>query len=151
MPAITEPGQPLLDRTREAMHPDCIVCGKGCPKGLDLDFAVQADGGVCATFACPKAYEGYRGVLHGGVISSLLDGAMTNCLFARGVTAVTAELVVRFRHPVATNVPVTVVGRITRSTPPLHILEALVVQNGVIMAVGKAKFMEMMKPHSGAV
>jgi acyl-coenzyme A thioesterase PaaI-like protein len=36
-------------------------------------------------------------MLHGGVISSILDGTMTNCLFAHGTVAVTAELRVRFR------------------------------------------------------
>ncbi|RPI62864.1 MAG: PaaI family thioesterase, partial [Planctomycetaceae bacterium] len=88
-------------------------------------------------------YEGYEDVLHGGVISSLLDGAMTNCLFAHGIVAVTAELVVRFRHPVAIDVPVSVIGRIVSSSPPLHITEAKVIQDGVVMAVAKAKFMEM--------
>ena len=81
-------------------------------------------------------------MLHGGVISALLDGAMTNCLFARGIVALTAELVVRFRHPVAINAPVSVIGRITRSASPLHMLEAEIRQRGEIMAVGKGKFME---------
>ena len=149
MSAITEPRQTLLGDTRDAMHPHCVVCGKGCAIGLGLDFVVQADGSVRAEFACSKAYEGYRGILHGGVISSLLDGAMTNCLFAHGIVALTAELVMRFRHLVATDMPVSVVGRIIRSTVPLHFMEAQLVQDGVVMAVAKAKFMEI-KSKEGA-
>ena len=129
--------------------PDCVVCGKDRAQGLGLDFAVQADGSVRAEFGCPEAYEGYRGVLHGEVISAMLDGAMTNCLFALGIAALTAELVVRFRHPVATDRPISVVGRLSRSTPPLHAMEADIIQGGVVMAVAKAKFMEM-KQNEGA-
>ncbi|MFB3893267.1 MAG: PaaI family thioesterase [Phycisphaerae bacterium] len=145
----TESRQALLADTREAMHRECVVCGRSCAPGLGLDFVAQADGSVCAQFACPSGYEGYQGVLHGGVISSLLDGAMTNCLFAHGIAALTGELVVRFRHPVATGTPISVFGRIVRSTPPLHVMEAHVVQDGVIMAVAKGKFMEM-QPQGGA-
>jgi len=104
---------------------------------------------VRARFVCSKSHEGFRDILHGGVISSLLDGAMTNCLFAHGIAAVTAELVVRFRHPIATGSPLTVVGRTSGSSPPLYVLDAEIIQDDTLMAVGKGKFMEL-KP-SGTV
>ncbi len=45
--------------------------------------------------------EGYGGrLLHGGVIAAALDGAMTHCLFAEGLTAVRRELIVKYKHPV---------------------------------------------------
>ena len=59
--------------------------------GLGLRFEPQADGSVAAYFACAPNYQGYPGRLHGGVVSMLLDAAMTNCLFARGIQAVTGE------------------------------------------------------------
>lgn len=132
--------QSLLEQTRERHHPLCVVCGQG--DGLAMQFAVQPDGSVEAKFDCPDSFQGYKGQLHGGIISSLLDGAMTNCLFARGIDAATAELIVRFRHPVTIGVPLTVVGKISRSRPPLHFMEAQVLQGQEVMACATAKFME---------
>jgi acyl-coenzyme A thioesterase PaaI-like protein len=81
-------------------------------------------------------------MLHGGVITSLLDGAMTNYMFAHGIPAITAELTVRFRHPVVTNQVAIVRARIERSSPPLHLLKAEVVQGEQLKATASGKFME---------
>jgi acyl-coenzyme A thioesterase PaaI-like protein len=86
--------------------------------------------------------EGYVDVLHGGVICCLLDGAMTNCLFAMGRTCVTAKLNVRFRHPVRVCRPATVRARLERGNRPLYAMRACVMQDGQVMAEGTGKFME---------
>ena len=142
MPATTEADQNLLNRTRQAAHPRCAVCGRTGHCGLGLRFRLCPDGAVEAEFNCPERFQGYRGILHGGVTSSLLDGAMTNCLFARGITAVTGELNVRFRHPIRLGVPLLVRASITRSQPPLHVAEAEIVQDGQVRARAVGKFME---------
>jgi uncharacterized protein (TIGR00369 family) len=105
-------------------------------------FHPSGDGGVQATFDCRKAYEGYANVVHGGVVSALLDGAMTNCLFSHGHPGVTAELVVRFRHPVRTDTAATVRAWIERCAPPLHILKAELLQDQQLKATARGKFME---------
>lgn len=142
MSVTAKPAQHLLDQTQQAAHPHCIVCGRGRECGLDLRFALRDDGGVKATFQCEARFQGYEGILHGGVTSSLLDGAMTNCLFARGIVAVTAEMTVRFRHPIALDTPLTVSAHVTRSQMPLHIVEARIVQDGQVKARATGKFME---------
>lgn len=139
---ITEPAQDVLERTRLAAHPLCIVCGQADECGLGLRFALRDDGGVEARFECKARFQGYEGLLHGGVTSSVLDGAMTNCLFAHGIVAVTAEIKVRFRHPVELNAPLVVRAHITRSQAPLHVVEAEIVQDGQIKAKATGKFME---------
>lgn len=48
------------------------------------------------------AFEGFRGIVHGGVVSTVLDEAMSKAVSATGAEALTAELRVRFRHRVAT-------------------------------------------------
>jgi len=103
---------------------------------------LRDDGGVEASFECKAKYRGYESILHGGVTSSLLDGAMTNCLFAHGIVAVTAEMRVRFRHPIALDVSLTVSAHVTRSQAPLHIVEAQIVQDGQVKARATGKFME---------
>ena len=141
--------EPLLSRprvgaqaTRLRSHPHCVVCAPENSHGLGLQFVVRNDGGVESCFDCNTALEGYPQQLHGGVIALLLDSAMTNCLFAHGHAAVTGELKIRFRHPVATSQAVSVRAWIERSRPPLHVMTASVVQNGKVMASASARFME---------
>ena len=128
---------------RAVLHPHCIVCSKSNVQGLNLSFRVCEDGGVEGRFRCGDAYQGYDGLLHGGVISSILDGAMTNCLFSSGKTAVTAELNVRFLVPVMVDREAVVVAREKTSCPPLHVMESEMVQDGRLVARAKAKFMEV--------
>ncbi len=138
----TEPGQQSLTTLRAQSHPQCVVCGSANGHGLGLEFQLVDGGAVEASFACAPTFEGYPATLHGGVISALLDGAMTNCLFAHGRAAVTAELTVRFRHPVAIGRPVTVRAWIESSLSPLYYLAGEVRQAGQVMATAKGKFMD---------
>ena len=103
---------------------------------------MQANGGVEASFSCEQRYQGYNGYLHGGIISALLDSAMTNCLFAQGRAALTGVLNVRFLKPVIVNLEATVTARMKKSAPPLFYMVAELLQNGRIMAKSTATFME---------
>jgi acyl-coenzyme A thioesterase PaaI-like protein len=123
------------------LHPRCVVCGRENSQGLQLRFTLQKDGSVEGSFDCNTAFEGYPDRLHGGVIALLLDGVMTNCLFAHGREAVTAELKIRFRGPVRTDRPARVRGWIERSAPPLYYLAAQIEQDQEVRAQGTAKFM----------
>lgn len=129
-----------LDDIRDRVHPKCVVCSSVHPRGLNLKFDIVKDKGVVATFQCNEELEGYPGVLHGGIISTVLDGAMGHCMFARGQAAVTVEMTTRFRHPVVTGRPAMVSARITRISHPLYLLEAEIVQNGEVKATAKGKF-----------
>jgi uncharacterized protein (TIGR00369 family) len=123
-----------------------VVCGDTNARGLRLDFTVAADGSVSAVFRCENSFEGYAGIVHGGVVSSLLDGAMTNCLFARGIMAVTAELTVRFKHLLRVGEPARVRAWITHSSPHLHFLAAEITQSGSVAATARAKFRQSHDP-----
>jgi acyl-coenzyme A thioesterase PaaI-like protein len=127
---------------RRHSHPDCFVCGPANGHGLGLEFHLGQDGVVEASFGCQAVFEGYPATLHGGIICALLDGAMTNCLFALGHAAVTAELKVRFRHPVITERPARVRAWIASSLRPLHELVAELVQDDQVMATARGKFLE---------
>jgi len=122
-------------------HAGCVVCGATNRRGLGLKFAVGKDGSVRAGFRCSAALQGYPDYLHGGVVASLLDGAMTNCLFAQGQIALTAELKIRFLQPVLIAEPGVVRARIDRSHAGLHILRAEVSQGGRVKATAVGKFM----------
>lgn len=125
------------------LHPHCVICGAANPLGLGVDFRPSADGrGIEATLDCRADFQGYEGRLHGGIVSSLLDGAMVHCLFERGYPAYTAELRVRFRGAVVTGRPASLRAWLRDSRGRLHWLEAELAQGGEIKAEARAKFLE---------
>jgi acyl-coenzyme A thioesterase PaaI-like protein len=113
-----------------------------------LEFAVHDDGSVTASFLGHPGLEGFEGLMHGGMIASLLDGAMSNCLFAHGHIAMTGELKVRYREPVIIGEEMLLRAWITRSQPPLHLLEAELKQEGCVKATASAKFVERNGTHN---
>jgi len=135
--------QNTVANIRDLVHPKCVVCSFG--NGLHLEFDAANDGGVTATFQCDEALEGYPGMLHGGVISSILDGAMGNCMFASGRATVTVEMTTRFRHPVVTGRKATVSARITQTSHSLYLLEAEIIQEGKVKATAKGKYYDQPK------
>jgi len=128
------------NRTRDRAHPRCVACGPENANGFHLDFRPQPDGSVAAEVDCRESLQGYDGVVQGGIVSLLLDSAMTNCLFAQGITAMTAELTVRFREPLLTGRPATVTARLTRRAGTGFVLEGAVLQGGRPKAEGRAVF-----------
>ena len=136
----TETSQNLLTVTRKCVHPECIVCSRVNSRGLHLNYDIDDDGNIKAIFQCEKFFEGYPGIVHGGVISSILDGAMGNYMFAHGQTAVTVEMITKFRHPVLTGRKAMVSARITRASHPIYLLEAEIIQDGKVKAMAKGKY-----------
>lgn len=78
----------------------CWVCGQSNPAGFRIRLQVR-DSVVTAEFAPQAEHSGYGGVVHGGVLSALLDEAMAwaACVRARRF-CLAAELQVRFIKPV---------------------------------------------------
>jgi len=132
----------IMTNISEGFHANCVVCGSANSNGLQLNFVSGDDGSITAKFNCDEAFEGYRGIVHGGMISSILDGAMTHCMFAHGKTAVTAELSTRFRHPILIRQEATVSAMIERSFHPLYVLKAKIVQSGQLKATATGKFLD---------
>lgn len=133
-----EPRWPIL---REIAHPRCVACSPDNKSGLKLQFQDAGEGVVRGTFDCNADFEGYPGHLHGGIISTILDAAMANCLFAQNLQAVTAELSVKFKAPVVLERGAIAEARIARDLFPLFLMEASLTQDGEVKAMATAKFM----------
>ena len=134
-----------LETMQSEHHPDCLVCGRDNPTGFRLEFRLVAPQTVEASFVCDRRLQGYRDWVHGGVVATILDGAMTNCLFLCGLVAVTAELKVRFRHPLPTGTTATVRAWLGDTVGPLHTVRAEIRHDGRVAASAFGKFIE----HSG--
>ena len=84
----------------------CFVCGMRNPFGLQVKPEIKA-GGALVRIVCtpPKHLQGWADILHGGILSTLLDEAITYVgIGTFGQHAVTAQLEVRFRNPAPTRV-----------------------------------------------
>lgn len=94
---------------------NCFGCGSQNPVGLHLQFyRLPDDVGAWASWTPTKAYEGYNGMIHGGIICTLLDEIMAWSLYARSTWAVTARMQTAFRKPVLIGEPVRLIGKVTR-------------------------------------
>lgn len=140
MSVTTEPTKQGNQTEIRSVHEFCLVCGSRNGHGLNLSFFGGDDGWVQATLNGTEHLQGYPRMMHGGVISLLLDAAMTHCLFAQGCAGVTAKLEIKFRHPVTVDSPVTVRARLVHSSPPGHQLVAELLQEKIVKATACGLF-----------
>lgn len=103
---------------------NCFGCGQANPVGLHLRFSQTADHTVFCDVQIAHDYEGPPGYLHGGIIATLLDEAMSKANRARGVTAMTRQMQVEYLHPVPSNAAIRIEGKVTRSEGRKHWTEA---------------------------
>lgn len=122
-------------------HDHCLVCGPSHPASWGVRFSPGATDEIHGNFVAGKDMQGYDDLVHGGVICSLLDAAMTHCLFHLSIQAVTGDLHVRFLHPVACGVPLELWARLLFACPPLYQLQAELRCDGQVMARAEGKFM----------
>ncbi|WP_303722570.1 PaaI family thioesterase [Malonomonas rubra] len=91
----------------------CFVCGPKNLIGLQADFTTDnSQGASYAVLQLSSDYQGWKGVIHGGIIASLLDEACIYACRAKADRCVTAELQVRYRKPVPVEAQVVVTGRL---------------------------------------
>lgn len=123
-------------------HTYCMVCGQReqNPDSLQLGFTQDADGKVFAPFLATACHQGYQGLLHGGMTSTLLDAAMTHCLFLQGIAALTAELTVRFIAPVPLGKALLISAQLLGQRRGIYQLEALLLMGQERLARATGKF-----------
>lgn len=93
----------------------CFGCGMDNPIGLKLFFYETDDGRVVARFTPREEHQGYPGVLHGGITSSVLDEVIGRVCIAEDRWMVTAKMEVRYRKPIPLSEPLLVVGETVES------------------------------------
>ena len=118
-------GIELAGRQLHARPPSaCLVCGQDNPSGLQIAFQRQDNGDMTATWSPGPAWEGFRGIGHGGVVSTVLDEAMSKAVAATGSEALTAQLQIRFRLPVTSGSDFRIRGWIVKRSKRLIETEA---------------------------
>lgn len=93
--------------TRIAVRDDhnCFGCGATNPWGLHLQFFAEPDGSVWSRWVPEVNHQGYEGMVHGGIISTVFDEVMAWSISNAGIWAVTGRLSTTYRKPVQIGVP----------------------------------------------
>ncbi len=123
----------------------CFGCGKNNPIGLKLEFDLDEENLTVEGRFMPKTeHEGYRGIMHGGLVATLLDEAMVKLVWDMGISAVTASLEVRLLKPVPVRRELTIRGRVDSQQGRIIYTSAEVEDSdGNVLARGKAKCMRV--------
>jgi acyl-coenzyme A thioesterase PaaI-like protein len=94
----------------------CFICGRGNPVGLYMQFYDDGDCQVFSDYTVPAHYQGYPGIVHGGVLAAMLDEVVGRVAMIgdHHHFMMSVRLEVLYRYPVPVETPLRVAGRIVR-------------------------------------
>jgi uncharacterized protein (TIGR00369 family) len=103
----------------------CFFCGPATG-GLALELQ-YANGSVFCEFTAHEKFQGYDGVIHGGIVTGILDEVMWWTLFmeTRMITA-TWKIEVEFRRPISCGKTYRASGQFLRSARKTYCLAGLI-------------------------
>ena len=93
----------------------CFICGLENPVGLHLHIYETEPGVVETTYVAPDHFQGYPGVLHGGIVGAIIDEISGRALMGSDPMnprfMFTARLEVKYRKNVPIGKPLKIVGK----------------------------------------
>jgi acyl-coenzyme A thioesterase PaaI-like protein len=97
----------------------CFICGLENPVGLHLHIYETEPGMVETTYVAPAHFQGYPGVLHGGIVSAIIDEISGRALMGGDPMnprfMFTARLEVKYRKNVPIGRPLKIIGKAGKS------------------------------------
>jgi len=120
----------------------CFVCGSANPHGLKLTFSYDEKNEEMVSRAVfPKHFQGWEGVLHGGLISTVMDEIMIKAAHHKGFKCVTAELNIRFKKPALLKKEFIIKGKVTEIDRRLIRTEGKIIDSdNITIATASGKF-----------
>ena len=119
----------------------CFVCGTGNPQGLKLtvQYNKELDQVECEV-RFPTHLQGWQGVVHGGLVSTVLDEIMIKAAAEKKLKCVTGEINVKFKKPTLTDKTYLIRGKVVEIRKRLIFTEGFLSDSdGKIMAAAKGK------------
>jgi len=117
----------------------CLICGKNNPIGIHAEFRPIAGGAQCVVRP-GRQFQGYDGILHGGMVAALMDDGMCYAVMLDGPLVATAELRVRYRLPVPVDREIVVTATKVESRRNLFSCRAEISMDGRVLASATGKF-----------
>jgi acyl-coenzyme A thioesterase PaaI-like protein len=102
-------------RSKQPNSHFCFVCGRKSLVGLKMSFYDTGPGEVTAEHVVPDIYQGYPGVVHGGITAAMLDETAGRSVMTQGKDLrffMTLKLEIKYRRSVPTETPLKIIGRL---------------------------------------
>ena len=97
----------------------CFICGLENPVGLHLHIYETEPGVVESTYTAPGHFQGYPGVLHGGIVGAIIDEISGRALMGNDPLnprfMFTARLEVKYRKNVPIEKLLKIIGKAGKS------------------------------------
>ncbi len=140
-----QPGEPTVDE--RASH--CFACGPDNPQGLHLTFNFDpATITTTAHLQLTRLHEGPPGYIHGGIIATLMDEAMSKLNRPLNILAMTRHMEVDYLRPAPIHQPLVLTGtHLRREGRKLFHKADLHLLDGTILARGKGLFIAISETH----
>lgn len=119
----------------------CFACGADNKNGLRIQWKVQGKT-TFAEFTAQKEHQGWKNIVHGGILATLLDEAMTRLAWLVCGGTLTAEMTVRYLAPAKTGEKLFVFGEILKENRKLVELRSSVYKekmDGLLIARASGK------------
>lgn len=125
------------------IYTKCFACGKDNPIGLKLKFYQEGELAK-AEFTPGELYQGWPGIVHGGILCTILDEAMGYAVIFNGIWSyVTARAETRFRNQARVGEPLIITGSVDRKAKRQIWTSATIVrQDGTSVAESTAVMFE---------
>ena len=128
-----------MEQKQQVREDYCFACGEANPVGLHLHFHIENERFITKKIV-PREYQSYTGVVHGGIVTTMLDEAMGGYLYEQGEKAVTARIEVRYRQPTPVDKELTITGWVeSRRRNFVEMKATIALPDGTITAEGTAK------------
>ena len=123
---------------------NCFVCGDKNRYGLGLKFTIDKDNVMHTEFIPQKHHQGFKDIVHGGLIGLILDEIMVNLAWKLEKNVVTAELNVRLKRITKTGEKLLFRGWIDREDSKIIYAKAEAKNEyGIIIATANAKCLRL--------
>jgi len=110
-------GNPVVLPWGQIAGHQCFGCCPGNPAGLGLTFVQESEWELSSRFAIGPRHESYPSVVHGGIVSTVLDETMGNALaICRRRLCFTTGLRTRFIEPLRSGRPYRATASIDRAS-----------------------------------
>ena len=103
--------------SRQPNSHHCFVCGVNNSFGLKITFTNSGPGEISAEYTVPEQYQGYPGVVHGGIVAAMLDEMAGRSHMGGDPPRFmyTARLEIHYRRNVPVGEPLHLVGKAGKS------------------------------------
>lgn len=104
----------MLNKQPNSDH--CFICGRKNPHGLYMTFYDNGENEVISEYTVSEDYQSYPGIVHGGIVATMLDEVVgrVSMIDDHHHFMMSVKLEVKYRHPVPTNTPLQIIGRIVK-------------------------------------